>query len=433
LVTGTVLLAGVLAPGLQGLAETLPGKPEAESITAAAARLGPEVRISEPTLPEANRYRPAIAYNWRHHEYLVVWHNKWPDDHRDIYARRVSESGELLSSFTITAGPNDRFQPAVAYNAINDEYLVAWMYNPSGDNLTYNIWCRTVAWNGSSMGPEREVIAWPNRSFWTPRVAWNNIRNEYMVVWTATDTATGVPTDVSHAILDATGTKVFGALIHTDYEPHQPDVTYNVATDEYLVVWRRMWGPADGDIRAARLGGFSGQVIDPPGVFTISAPIEDQLLPSVTTNEQHRYLVVWQHAFPGPCCDWDIHGRELDVTGNLLGDELSIGISINDETAPSVAARPGPKREYLAVWQRETAAGKAIYAYAWGDAGPMHYGDFASAAFWDNQNPVVAAGAPGFFVVYEGDAQGDPTVYQHIYGRRWVPNAIFLPLVVRNR
>ena len=35
-------------------------------------------------------------------------------------------------------------------------------------------------------------------------------------------------------------------------------------------------------------------------------------------------------------------------------------------------------------------------------------------------------------IVYEGDSQGDPTVYRHIYGRRWVPNAVYLPLVVRH-
>ena len=86
----------------QGQLKDVPQSPQAT-----AWQLGPEVRISEPTSPEADRYKPAIAYNWIHREYLVVWHNTWPGGHRDVYARRVSESGKLLSLFTISAGANN--------------------------------------------------------------------------------------------------------------------------------------------------------------------------------------------------------------------------------------------------------------------------------------------------------------------------------------
>jgi hypothetical protein len=433
LVVTAMLLTGVLAPGLQGMASTHPGTSGLESISIATGQIGPEFRISEPTSPEVNRYAPSVAYNSRHREYLVVWHNVWPDGRRDIYARRVSKSGALLSLFTISTGLTDRAQPAVAYDYLNDLYLVVWMYNASGDGSTYDIWCRTVAWDGSSMGPEKEVISWDNRSFWTPRVAFNGLRRQYLVVWTAMDTLSWKPTDVALALLDSGGNRLFGTIISSAYEPHQADVTYNIATDEYLVVWRRMWDPADGDIRAARIHGGNAVVIDPPGAFSIDAAVEDSLLPSVTTNQQHRYFVVWQHAFPGPCCDWDIRGQELDAQGGLVGDQTHIASSFDDELAPQVAARPGPKREYMAVWQRTTASGEAIWAHAWGDAGSTFYGDFASAAFWENESPAVAAGYSGFLAVYEGDAQGDPTVYRHIYGRRLAPFGLFLPIAVRDQ
>jgi hypothetical protein len=61
------------------------------------------------------------------------------------------------------------------------------------------------------------------------------------------------------------------------------------------------------------------------------------------------------------------------------------------------------------------------------------YFEVAAYAFWDNENPAVAVDGPAYLVVYEGDSQGDPTVYRHIYGRRWVPHAVFLPAVLRNR
>ena len=400
------------------------------AMTSTSSKLGPEIQISQPTSPECDRYVPAVAYNSRHHEYLVLWHNKWSGN-RDIYARRVSETGKLLSWFAVSAGPHDRVQPAVAYNATNDQYLVVWMYNANGDGSTYEIWGRTVAWNGSSMGAEFQIITWPNRTFWTPSVAWNGYRNEYLVVWNALDATTGLPTDVAHALLSASGVKLFGTIISSAEQPHQADVTYNVAADEYLVVWRRMWTASDGDIRAARVSGGSGTVVSPPGLFTINAETEDQLLPAVTTNQQQRYMVVWQHAFPGPCCDWDIRGQELDVNGNLVGSALRIARTTDDETYPDVAARPGSGREYVAVWQQTTATGEAIRAYQWGNV-TRGYFDVAAFAFWNSENPTVAAGSPGYLIAYEGDSAGDPTVYRHIYGRMWWPEVVYLPLVLRN-
>jgi hypothetical protein len=191
-----------------------------------------------------------------------------------------------------------------------------------------------------------------------------------------------------------------------------------------------MWTAADGDIRAARLGGVSGQVVTPPGVFTVNAVTEDQLLPAVATNQQHRYMVVWQHAYPGPCCDWDIRGQELDANGNLVGGTLIISQSLDDETSPDVAARPGTGRQYVAVWQQTSSTGEVIRATQWGDVyrGPF---DVAVVAFWNNENPTVAAGSAGYLIAYEGDATGDPTVYRHIYGRIWWPEAVYLPLVLR--
>ncbi|MBN1993564.1 MAG: hypothetical protein JW953_12765 [Anaerolineae bacterium] len=429
LITGLILLAGMLAP--MSTAREVAWRADWVS-PAAAPRLGGEIQISLPTTPECDRYKPSVAYNRLHDEYLVVWHNTWPNGHRDVYARRVSASGQLLSWFAVSAGTNDRAQPAVAYNATNDEYLITWMYNANGDGSTYEIWGRTMAWNGSYMNSEFQIITWPNRTFWTPRVAWNSYRNEYLVVWSAYDATTLTPTDIAHAILSNNGTKLYGAIISTAGQPYQADVTYNVAADEYLVVWRHMWTASDGDIRAARIDAGPAVIVNPPGEFTINASEEDQLLPAVATNQQSRYLVVWQHAYPGPCCDWDIRGQELDVNGDLVGSAFFIAGSTDDETSPAVAARPGIDLDYLVVWQASTSTGEHIFAYhRRGDN--IGVFEVAAAAFWDHESPSVAWGQGDSLIVYEGDSQGDPTVYRHIYGRMGWPEAVYLPLILRNQ
>ena len=388
--------------------------------------LNAELQISNPTSPECDRYKPAIAYNWQHDEYLIVWHNAWPGGNSDIYARRVSGDGQLLSWFAVSAGSNDRLQPSVAYNADTDEYLVVWMYNASGDGTTYDIWGRTVAWNGAYQDPEFQIITFTNRTFWTPHVVWNGLHNEYLVVWNAYNATTFQPTDIAHAILDKDGNKVYGTIISSVDMPHYSDVTYNIATDEYLVVWRYLNG-ANGNIRAARVSATDGVIVNPPGVFVISSASDDEQYPAVTTNEQHRYLVVWQKFVLG---DWDIYGRELDVTGNLLDGEILLAINAAvDEMYPDVAARPGTGRDYLAVWQRSSASGEEIKALHWGD-GDAENIDIAAAAFWDYEEPVVAWGNLGSFFAYEGNG-GAPVAIRHIYGRRWVPNAIFMPLLLK--
>jgi hypothetical protein len=424
-----VLIAGVvtLAVSITTGVDAQLGKSSLADTLSTTSHLGSELQISNPTSPECDRYKPAIAYNYRHDEYLVVWHNTWPSGHRDIYARRVTGSGQIRSWFAVSAGTNDRAQPAVAYNATTDEYLVVWMYNANGDGHTYEIWGRTIAWDGSYQDSEFQIITWPNRTFWTPRVVWNGWRNEYLVVWSAFDATTSQATDVAHALLDSDGNKLYGTIISSADMPHQADVTYDIATDEYLVVWRYMAG-ADGNIRGARVDAGGGVVVNPPGVFVISSASDDEQFPAVTTNEQNRYLVVWQRLVLG---DWDIYGQELDVAGNLLDGQILIAITLNDdERYPDVAARPGPVRDYLAVWQKSTSNGEEIQAAHWGDM-PGENIEVAAAAFWDNEQPAVAWGKPGSMIVYEGDSQGDPMVYRHIYGRRWVPNAVFLPLLLR--
>jgi hypothetical protein len=376
-----------------------------------------------------------VAYNYRHGEYLVLWHNTWPDGHRDIYARRVSQTGTLLSWFAVSAGSNSRLQPAVAYNAANDEYLVVWMYE-AGTNV-YEIWGRTIAWNGSYMNAEFRIIQWANRSFWTPRVAWNSYRNEYMVVWNAFDTSgglPGVPSDIAGYRVSAGGVvqNPGSPLIFTTYaSPHQVDFVYNVAMDEYFLAFVVVHTQATtgNDIYGLRVG-WNGTPVNPPGLIHICEIAQDQNAPAVATNEQDRYMVVWEHEFSST--DHDIYGREYNVLGNPVGSYFPIASWTEDDTAPDIAAK-GANREWLAVWQRALpgGAGQAIEGFRWGSeySTPTYFFDVANYVFWDNESPAVAAGIPGYLIVYEGDSS---ITNRHIFGRLWWPEAVYLPLLLRN-
>lgn len=341
-----MLLGESVNPGEAGL-ET-PTNPEAISALS-MYRMSGEVQLS----PDggAERYQPDVAYNNIHHESLVVWHNTWAGS-RDIYARRVSDSGEVLSWWCVTTGAADRAQPTVAFNATNYEYLVVWMQEVSPD--VYEIWGRIVAWNGAYMRPEFQIIGWANRSFWSPRVAWNSYRNEYMVAWNAFDTTSsfppGVPSDIAGYRVSSTGVvqNAGSPLIFTTYDtPHQLDMTYNVAYDEYFLVFVVVHTQVTtgNDIYGLRVS-WNGTPVNPPGLIHISELVNDQIAPSVTTNEQDRYMVVWEHAYSST--DHDIYGREYYANGNPVGSYFTLASWTENTTTPDIAAH-GQNNEWLAV------------------------------------------------------------------------------------
>ena len=436
LITVAVLLPAWAVPGADA-----PVNPEIEGATPQTTAstsgtesiqwlLGPEILVSKaPGMPEADRYAPAVAANWVRGEYLVVWHNVWPDGRRDIYARRVSRDNRLLSWFAISTGPKDRLLPAVAYNAADAEYLVVWMFEASPD--VYEIWGKIVAWDGSYQKPEFKIISWPGRTFWTPRVVWNNNRNQYLVVWSAFDTSSLQPTDVASVLVDADGSLHTVRVLTTPSFPHQADVAYGWAKDEYFVVFVRTYTQATtgNDIYGLRVSHVNA-VVSPPGAIEIHSGAKNQNEPRVIADGKGDYMVVWEHEYQPT--DRDIYGHKVGMNGNPVGGSFLITNWPQDESHPVIAASFDTTPEYLVVWQRATSSGSLIAARRWGDGLVTQWFEVAGAAFWENVNPVVTANPPNYFITYEGDSPGDPTVIHHIYGRTWPYYMVWLPLVMRN-
>jgi hypothetical protein len=423
----------LLVPGAaSGSASPLQSEELASSLAAASYRLSAEMRLDpSPQCDSGNQEWPAVAHNYAHNEYMVVWENAWPGGGRDIYARRVSESGQILSWFCVTTGANDRFRPALAYNATNDEYLVIWQREVSSG--VYEVWGRIIAWNGSYLKPEFLIFSWSNRSFVAPRVAWNSCHNEYLVVWSAINTGTGLNTDVACKRVLADGSMPYGHLIISNVGyPQEVDIVYNVALDRYMVAWARHSGAATSyDIYGAFLN-HTGAVITPPGEFAIYSGPSDQTTPAVTTNGQNHYMVVWQHFdnsySPG---DWDVYGRLFQANGSPVTGLFMLSNTTDDEMVPDVAA-DGTAQQYLAVWLRSASAGSQgiIVARLRNTDGtlatPMNV---LYAPGWSATLPAVACGIPGYLIAYQ---KGSSWVNFHIYGRLYWPQAVYLPLVLRN-
>jgi len=432
-ISSIITLLTLVISMTSGNAGTTASMERRAALSPAAYLLGEENQLSPDG--SADRYHPETAYNPNHGEHLVVWHNTWPGGFRDIYARRVSRNGQVLSWFAVTTGAESRFQPAVAYNALNDEYLVVWMQEAAPE--VYEIWGRIIPWNGPGANADFKIISWANRSFWTPRVAWNSLRNEYLVVWNAFDTTSsfppGVPSDIAGHRVSASGVvqNPGAPLILTTYaNPHQVDLVYNPSNDEYFLAFVvvHSQGTTSNDIFGLRVS-WDGVPFNPPGLIHIFEGANIQNDPAVATNRWDRYMVVWEHEYGNS--DHDIYAREYYADGSPVGSFFTIASWTEDTTSPDVAAN-GAKNEWMAVWQQDlgSGAGYAVKGFRWG-SGPdvwTYFFDVANYAFWENENPAVSAAGSAFLIAYEGD---DAMTDRHIYGRIWWPETAYLPIMKR--
>lgn len=296
----------------------------------------------------------------------------------------------------------EAIQPAVAYNAIADEYLVVWAADHDGGVFDNGLWGifgqRLDAATGAEIGATDFAITGVIDSLGTPfdyspEVAFNPDQGEYLVVWVGNTglccggdyevfgrrvSAAGVPlgevVQISHGA-DANSEHTFDSLY--------PAVAYNPDAAEYLVVWSGDDGEngtvdEEFEVRGQRLTA----ALVPVGAddFRISemgplgSTFYDADRPAVVYNGvDHEYLVVWSaDSDEAPWADneAEIFFQRLDgATGAEIGPDdarlSSIG-PVGDANwivfEPAVAHDP-VRDEYLVVW---TGAESAPAPFTWG-------------------------------------------------------------------
>jgi hypothetical protein len=208
---------------------------------------------------------PSVAYNADRNEWLAVWDGiDEASGEFEIYGRRLgSTGGPTGEEIRISdLGPpnnaaNGAIRPSIAYNSEEHEYLVVWM----GDDGTpladdeFEIYGQRLNGVGQEIGPndfrlsDMGVDGTNTAQAFDPSVAYNSVRNEYLVVWWGDD---GAPlADSEYEIYgqavradgSETGTNDFrisdmGPDADAAFDARDPDVSYARRTDQYLVTWR---------------------------------------------------------------------------------------------------------------------------------------------------------------------------------------------------
>lgn len=373
---------------------------------------------------ETDQRYPAVAYNPRQGNYLIVNHSESKDT-RHISGIMLPLDSGTRTFFLVSDIVNTDccLHPDVVYSGVDDKFLVVYQQY-SEANSRWEIYGRFVKGTGPELPYTTFKIAEAaGHNLKYPRVAWNSFRNEFLVVWQQETTA-GFLSSIAFRRVAPNGTFPAPAgFVRQVNSPAFPDVTYNVASDQYLAVWSEVTPPPNYvDVYAARLD-YLGAVQNQ--VFPVRQKSGDQVLPVVTTNEQDRYLVAWQDDSAG---NQDIYGQFLDVTGNQVGGEQPVAASSSEETRPSVVAN-GLAGQYMVAYQHARADGEWIEArlFKGGQITPEVI-EIAAGELGENRSPAVGTHFSGYLFAYQY-ASWEPGSVDNMYARFWSPAGAFLPAV----
>jgi hypothetical protein len=293
----------------------------------AARRISPEGKVAS--------YEPAVAYNSKKNQYLVAWTQQWgPGDH-DVWGQRVRADGTLIGAPIIIDQSTDDviYAPDVSVNTWRGSYLVVWGREDGGGR---DVVGQRLRPNGNLLGGTIDIATLPASDQIMPRVAYNTMRNKYLVVWADFRWGASDP-DIYGQRLHPTGARQGDEIpiaVSTQAEL-QPDVGYDPYDNKYLVVWNN-WGIGEGDVHG-QIVAPSGRLRGPERAIAVGPALDrDPQIGCSWKETGPRWLVVWTDYRWGDD-DPDISGRYLNNQGLPLGaDYFSVASTGKAEFRPSV-------------------------------------------------------------------------------------------------
>lgn len=321
--------------------------------------------------------------------------------------------------------------PSVAYDVVNDRYLVVWVYDIKGDGTDWDVYGRFIPWNGPDAGLTDFAICTWNSNQAHPGVAYARAAEEFLVVWM--NAPLGQPSYISARRVFADGSGFppgDGVTVSSGTELRDyPDVAYNLARNEYLVTWDVEKSGTGLDIYGVRLSGSGVELGG--GEFAIAGWPAGEERPSVAACSQaDQYLVAWQSDEDTGGTDYAIYARYLagdGVPGNvfLVDDSTSPDVEV-DVTCDNAGQR------YLLAWQtRYTNLKYGIWArvvYPAGTRDPLF--EVISAGPTQGREYAAVSGGRATYLVAWEHRRNDGTNLD-IHGRL-LRDAIHLPLVLRS-
>lgn len=346
---------------------------------------------------------PDVAFNATDNEYLVVWAGS--DESNlggpEIFAQRidaatgalVGETGFRISLVDDAMEPPNfsaRF-PAVAWNSLDNEYLVVWEAIAEIDQNGFVFWevfGQRLDNQGNEIGADDFAITNLGErdagDILQPDVVFNPTSEEYLVVLTGRKEVIFLPSTKGIIVPTVTEREVWGQRLDRDgnevgandfrisstgpqgdssFFAQHVAAAWNSVDNEYLVVWSGNddtppYNQSEREIYAQRLDADGAQI--GANDFRISnmgnaLSIYFAFQPAVVHNpEQNEFLVAWEgnHEFGDPPMDnREVFGQRLAADGTEVGDDDFPLSDLGDGLALDVAAAFDPlANAYIVTW-----------------------------------------------------------------------------------
>ncbi|HBY08449.1 MAG TPA: hypothetical protein DEH22_11915 [Chloroflexi bacterium] len=304
-----------------------------------------------------------------------------------------TEAGTPIDgSLVISEGTEQEVSPALAYNSQRQEYLAVWYNDRAGCD---DIRAQRISKNGALVGGPFYISAGCTAERRYPNVAYNSASNQYLVVWEQYAAASGYSIRARRIsgtgqVLDVNDLTIRSPG-YNNYTPVKPAVSYASTSDRYLVIWAETWHPLPITY------GIYGQVVNGAGgldgnMFAVAEGNQPREEPDLAYNRHaNRYLVVWQ-LDTGTLID--IHGQQVHGGGGLFQGDITIAYYSKSSTSPAVAALPTAPTDdkFLVVWELDYApSDRDIYARLVAEDGSLGKDFWVSwSSGIDESSPAIA-------------------------------------------
>ena len=282
------------------------------------------------------QWQPDVVYNPTHDEYLVTYTYEAGPGDWDIWATRLAWDGSAAGpDIWINNATTVQQNPAVAYDSKHDEYLVVW--ESEQGPLTRDIWGQRVDSAGTPQGGAVCIATSAGDLRTRPDVAYNPAQDNYLIAYTYQDDA-AQDGDIFAKVAPWNLGPLSGEIEIIYNVNLQDDVALTAGGGEYLAVWQDGPGSSWRTIYGRRING-DGSIPAAPFVIAEHANLSLSA-PDVSYSAGYGYLVSWDYG-TGTTSSYDIYGRYvMPGQDQACGKEFGIDVGSDRQIDPAVACNP---------------------------------------------------------------------------------------------
>ncbi len=391
--------------------------------------VGGEFQINSHTTEHQNRLDVAADAEGN---FVVVWQSWLQDgDAYGIHSQRFDAAGQPLggefqvNSFT----PSFQTYPAVAADSAGN-FVAVWQSSGGQDGDASSIQAQRFDADGSPLGGEFQVNSYTTSRQAQPAIAMN-AGGQFIVVWDSGTMAVpgpdgdgiGVQGQRFDALGNAQGTE-FEINVFTTGLQRSAAVAIGEPGD-FVVTWMSNSQDGDGYSVHGRRFDANGDPLDDE--FQLNAYTTGlQASPEVAIDPQGRFVIVWS----SEGIDGDevaVQGQRFDAAGQPQGEAFQVNsYTTASQGVPSVAT--DAQGNFLVVWHTgfgQDGDGRSAHGQSFDAAGTRRGGEFQINTYTTNSQgfPHAVIGTDGVFVVWQSLGQ-DGDNYG-VVGQRYLNDVLF--------